>query len=270
MGYIVVIPDYPGFGSSAQIPHPYLIKEPTVTSIADMFRAVSECSETEFPGIKVNNEYYLIGYSQGGWATLALHKAIETDLAGEFDLYGSVCGAGPYNLYNLLTGMVSAETYPMPSYIAYIVYAYSYYHQFTNPVTEILNQQYADKLGTLFTGTLTTGQINSQLTTSISGLLKQEFLDGFISSASYSSVREALTSNSITAWNTAIPLLFVHGEGDTHVSVTATNTMYDAMITAGTSPVACRKILFPGLDHGDGIVPAMTEGLLFLLDIRDR
>ena len=42
MGYIVVIPDYPGFGASAQIPHPYLITEPTVRSIIDMLYSVNE------------------------------------------------------------------------------------------------------------------------------------------------------------------------------------------------------------------------------------
>ena len=46
MGFIVVIPDYPGFGSSAQIPHPYLIAEPTVQAIVDMFRAVKEGAGT--------------------------------------------------------------------------------------------------------------------------------------------------------------------------------------------------------------------------------
>ena len=28
MGFVVVIADYPGFGESSQIPHPYLVKEP--------------------------------------------------------------------------------------------------------------------------------------------------------------------------------------------------------------------------------------------------
>lgn len=30
LGYIVVISDYPGFGASVSIPHPYLVREPTV------------------------------------------------------------------------------------------------------------------------------------------------------------------------------------------------------------------------------------------------
>ncbi|MCJ7446140.1 MAG: alpha/beta fold hydrolase [Bacteroidales bacterium] len=270
MGFVVVIPDYPGFGASVQIPHPYLIAEPTVASIVDMLRALNESGESEFPGITIKNEYYLLGYSQGGWATLALHKAMEQEYTDEFNLNGSVCGAGPYNMYNLFLGMVNTSTYPMPSYLGYIINAYSAYHQFTNPVSDILNEPYATRLSSLYTGTLTTNQINNQLTTFITEFMKEEFLSGFVSSVSYSTVREALINNSISAWNSTIPLLLVHGDGDTQVSVTATETMYDAMINAGTSTLTCKKIIFPGLDHSEGIVPCMTEGLLFLIDVRDQ
>jgi len=270
MGFVVVIPDYPGFGSSTQIPHPYMIAEPTVASIVDMLRALTESSESEFPGITIKNEYYLLGYSQGGWATLNLHKAMELEYTGEFNLNGSVCGAGPYNMFDLFLRMVNASTYPMPSYLGYIINAYSVYHQFTNQVSDILKEPYASRLSTLYTGTLTTGQINSQLTPIIPDLMTEEFLSGFVSSASYSTVREALINNSISAWNTSVPLLLVHGDGDTQVSVTATETIYDEMINAGTSTLTCKKIIFPGLDHSEGIVPCMAEGLLFLIDVRDQ
>jgi len=268
MGFIVVIADYPGFGSSEQIPHPYLIAEPTLRALIDMLYALNEAGSTKFPGIAVENEYYLLGYSQGGWATLTLHKALELDYTNDFNLIGSVCGAGSYNMHDLFLSMIEADTYPMPSYLGYIINAYSAYNQFTNPVSDILNQPYAGILGSLYTGTLSLSEINDQLTTSISGLFKPDFLAGITSSPAYSSVRDALIDNSISPWNSGKPLMFVHGEGDTHVSVTATETMYDAMIEAGTSTATCEKVIFPGLDHGDGVVPCMIEGLLFLLDIR--
>lgn len=270
MGFIVVIPDYPGFGESTQIPHPYLIEEPTIQSVVDMLRAVRESCPSEFKGITAKNEYYLLGYSQGGWATLALHKALETEYQDEFKLAGSSCGAGPYNMYNMFLGMIGAAIYPMPSYLGYIIYAYARYHEFTNPVSDLLNEPYASRLGSLYTGTLTLDQINSQLTTSIPGLFKPDFISGFASSPSYSSVRAALTNNSIAAWKSSVPLLFVHGQADSDVSVTSTETMYQAMIEKGTSPDICKKILFPGLDHGDALLPGMSAGLLFLLDIRDN
>jgi len=268
MGFVVVIPDYPGFGKSKQIPHPYLIAEPTVQSIVDMLYAVEEsCEYDEFTGITTLNEYYLVGYSQGGWATLALHKAMELEYNNDFELHGSVCGAGPYNLYELLQGIADIPEYPMPYYLGYIINAYSWYHQFTNPVSDLLNEPYASRISTLYNGTLSGSQINAQLSILTSELFRSDFISGFAASPSYLSVREALISNSISAWNTSIPILFVHGEGDTHVSVTATHTMYDQMLNAGASQELCSKIIFPYLDHGDAIVPAMIEGLDFIFNL---
>ncbi len=94
------------------MPHPYLVKEPTVRSLVDNLYAVKELAASELPGMNLINEYYLLGYSQGGWATLALDKALELDYSADFDLNGSACGAGPYDIYLLLQGMVDATTIP--------------------------------------------------------------------------------------------------------------------------------------------------------------
>jgi pimeloyl-ACP methyl ester carboxylesterase len=267
MGYIVVIADYPGFGESSQIPHPYLVKEPTVQSLVDLLYTVKELAISELPGITVKNEYYLLGYSQGGWATLALHKALEIDYSNDFNLKGSVCGAGPYNITLLMQGMLEATNYPMPVYLGYIVNAYSYYKQFTNHVSEIFNEPYASRLNTLYTGSLTFDQINSQLTTSVKDLLNPDFLSGFTSSSKYSTVRDALINNSISAWHSYKPLLLIHGGSDTSVNPVTTENMYNAMIQAGTSGDICTKIILPGLDHGEGVVPGMIKGIIFLTDL---
>ncbi|MCX6326713.1 MAG: alpha/beta fold hydrolase [Bacteroidia bacterium] len=264
MGYVVVIADYPGFGESVQVPHPYLVAEPTIRSLVDMLFAVKELSNSELPGISLKNEYYLIGYSQGGWATLALHKAIEIDYHDDFNLKGSACGAGPYNIFLLLQGMVNLSTYPMPVYLGYILNAYTSYNQFTNPVTDIFKEPYATRVSSLYTGLLTSGQINSQLTTSIVGLITPAFLSGFATSPKYASVRDAFNNNSITAWHTYKPLLMMHGAKDTHVDPVSTENMYSAMVQAGTSADICQKVIIPNVDHGDGVVPFMIQSLLFL------
>ncbi len=264
LGYIVVIPDYPGFGESAQIPHPYLIAEPTVKSTTDMLFAANEFVDGELQDVTVKNEYYLMGYSQGGWATMALHKALEQDPLDEFNLRGSVCGAGPYNLTMLFNTVTSVSTYSMPVYIGYIVNAYSLYHQFTNPVSDIFNEQYASNLGSLYNGLLSSDQINAQLTTSIPGLFNADFLSGFGTNAKYSSVREALTENSISPWKTEVPLYLVHGGSDVSVNPLTTENIYNGMISAGTSAEIITKEILPGLDHGEGVVPSMVRGIKFI------
>jgi pimeloyl-ACP methyl ester carboxylesterase len=269
MGYIVVIADYPGFGESKQLPHPYLVKEPTVRSLVDMLFAVKEIAISELPGITIKNEYYLLGYSQGGWATLALHKALELDYNSDFNLKGSACGAGPYNISLLMQYMLNETTYSMPGYLGYILNAYTSYNQFTNPVSDIFKEPYASKVSTLYTGVLSLGQINSQLTTSIPGLINSDFLSGFATSSKYSSIRDALNNNSITAWHSYKPLLLLHGGSDTQVNPITTETIYSDMIQAGTSVDLCKKVIIPNADHGDGLVPAMIQAIQFLLNLKN-
>jgi pimeloyl-ACP methyl ester carboxylesterase len=268
LGYIVTIADYPGFGSSVSLPHPYLVREPTVKSLVDMLYAVKEMAG-ELKGISLINKYFLLGYSQGGWATLALHKALELDYSSDFDLKGSACGAGPYDISLLMQGMLNATTYPMPVYIGYIVNAYSAYNQFTNPVTDILKSPYASRISTLYTGQLTSSEINSQLTTSIHDLINPDFLAGFTSAPQYSSVRTALADNSISGWHSYKPLLLVHGASDTTVDPVSTENMYNEMIQAGTPGDLCTKVIIPGADHGSGLIPAMVDGILFLDNLKN-
>jgi pimeloyl-ACP methyl ester carboxylesterase len=270
MGFVVVIPDYPGFGESVNIPHPYLVSEPTVNSIIDMFKATKEFDESGLPDITIKNEYYLIGYSQGGWATLALHKALELDFSNDFHLEGSVCGAGPYDINLLFSAMVNVTNYPMPVYIGYIFNAYSAYKQITNPVTDIFNEPYASRINSLYKGTLSSDQINAQLSTSVSELINPSFISGYTTAEKFSSVRKAFADNSIKAWHTYKPLLLIHGGSDTHVNPVTTETMYTQMLQAGTSADLCTKVIIPGADHGDGILPAMIRGIQFLYNLKEN
>jgi hypothetical protein len=232
-----------------------------------MLYAVKEIAKSDLPGISLKNQYFLIGYSQGGWATMELHKALETVYSADFNLGGSVCGAGPYDIRFLFESMINATTYPMPVYLGYIAHAYSSYNQFTNPVSDILNEPYASRLNSLYSGLLTSDQINAQLTTSIPSLITAEFLTGFASSTKYSSVRDALANNSIAPWHTLKPLYMLHGGSDTQVNPAVTTHFYDAMISAGTSTSVITKEILPGLDHGDGVAPAMIKGLQFILGL---
>ena len=268
MGYVVVIADYPGFGESVQIPHPYLVKEPIVQSLVDMLRAAKELAISDLPGITLKNEYYLLGYSLGGWATLALHKSLELDYGNEFNLKGSACGAGPYNISLLLEDALNESIYPMPVYMGYILNAYTAYKQFTNPVTDIFNEPYATRLSSLYNGLLTSEQINNQLTTSIPALMNADFISGFLTSSKYASVRDAFSNNSVSAWQSFKPLLLIHGGNDTYVNPASTEDMYSAMIQAGTSADICEKVIVPDVDHGTGLIPCMLQSVQFLNNLK--
>ncbi|NSW94821.1 MAG: alpha/beta hydrolase [Bacteroidales bacterium] len=269
LGYIVVFPDYPGFGESADIKHPYLLAEPTVRCVTDMLFTVRETSGYEFPGIKALNEFYLMGYSQGGWAALLLHKALELEFYNDFNLKGTVCGAGPYNLNLLMENILNQSTYVMPVYIGFLIDSYEAYNSFPIDVCEILNEPYCLRLSSLFGGNLNFQQINEQLTTSVPGLFTSGFLEGYASDSRFTAVREALANNSIDAWKSEIPLYMIHGSADDHVFPVATENMYSSMLAVGTSEDICKKEILPGVGHSNGVVPAMLKGLLFIMSLRE-
>ena len=267
-GYVVVMTDYLGFGVSEEIAHPYLHKESTVQTVVDMFRALQEFDEDIAMDITVKNEYYLMGYSQGGWATLALLEAMENDYATDFNTAGSSCGSGPYDISYFNNWLLGLTEYPMPSFVGYISNAYKSHGLITNPLSEIFNDPYAGRIPGLYDGLHSTGQINDQLSEVVAVLFRPEYISGYAASPSYQNIRTAMTENSVQGWDCNIPLLLLHGAADTYVPEVLSQRMYDAMIGAGTSTSTCAYVKLDGIDHGSGIVPAGLAGLAFFKSLR--
>jgi len=267
-GYVVIMADYLGFGASDNMAHPYLHKESTVQTVVDMLYAVAEFDEDVAKDITISNDCFLMGYSQGGWATLALLDAMEHDYSSDFTVKAVTCGAGPYDLGYFNGQVLGFSEYPMPVFLGYIANAYSEYDLYSNALSDLFKDTYATLIPGLYDGMHSTEQINNQLTTVISGLFQADYIAGYESDARYEGVRNALEANSIEGWNTSIPLLFLHGTADTYVMPELSEMMHTAMINAGSNPLSCLYVPMDGLDHTDGIVPAGYLGFEFFKTYR--
>lgn len=95
-GYAVVATDYLGFAKSTYSFHPYLHADSQATSVIDSIRAARRAVASQ--GGSLNGKVMLTGYSQGGHASMAAHRAIERDLASEINVVAGAHLAGPYNL----------------------------------------------------------------------------------------------------------------------------------------------------------------------------
>ena len=109
VGFIGVIPDYLGFGNSSSILHPYYVEEYTASSILDMLKAAAEFAQQK--NLQFNGKLFLAGYSEGGYATMAAHKAIEADGLDGFNLIASFPGAGAYDLTGMQKHIFSLQDY---------------------------------------------------------------------------------------------------------------------------------------------------------------
>jgi pimeloyl-ACP methyl ester carboxylesterase len=267
-GYVVIMPDYLGFGASSAMVHPYLHKESTVQSVLDMLRAVAEFDDDVAKDISVTTDCYLLGYSQGGWATMALLRAIDDEYSSEFTVKAASCGAGPYDLRHFNSAVTRMTEYPMPVFLGYMANAYATYDLYPNELTDLFNSQYASVIPGLYDGQHSAEQINSQLTTSISGLFTAEYLSGGESDQKYQGIRDALRDNSIYGWDCDVPLLLLHGTADTYVMPAMSQSQYDMMTGSGTSPLTCFYVTLEGLDHSQASVPALLAGYEFFQSYR--
>jgi pimeloyl-ACP methyl ester carboxylesterase len=267
-GYVVVISDYLGFGASEDMLHPYLHKESTVQTVIDMLYAVKEFDQDVAKDITLSGDYFLMGYSQGGWATLALLEEIDKNYRSDFNVRAASCGAGPYDLAYFNSHVLGLSEYPMPAFLAYIADAYSEYDLYSSSVSSLFNAPYASLIPGLFNGDYDTDQINDQLTTNISELFTAGYIAGYASSPAYQGVRDALVENSIEGWDCSVPVLFMHGTADTWVMPELSSRMHDAMINAGSSPLTCLYVPMEGLDHTGGVIPAGLGALEFFKTYR--
>jgi len=141
-GYIVVMPDYAGFGDSEAM-HPYMHASLGL-SARDAFAA----ARTMLTGaVRPNGKVFLTGYSEGGYATLAAARAFQQ--AG-LPVSGIVPCDGAYDLSGtMLDQMLSGLPVKVPSYLLYVSSGYkaSYgalldYYVFLRPLYgNLLTQQ---------------------------------------------------------------------------------------------------------------------------------
>ncbi len=97
LGYIVLSPDYVGYGASKGAGHPYLLAGPSASAVIDMLTAAKYWRQTQ--QVRDNKQLFLAGYSEGGYVTMATQRALQAGVSTHRNEVVSVApGAGPYNV----------------------------------------------------------------------------------------------------------------------------------------------------------------------------
>lgn len=113
LGYIVLAPDYVGFGVSKGTPHPYLLAAPSAAVTIDFLTAARTWRGQA--GVADNGQLFLTGYSEGGYVTMAAHRALQQSGSPHLQqLRMAVLGAGPYNVQATMDGLVDVVRAEQP------------------------------------------------------------------------------------------------------------------------------------------------------------
>jgi pimeloyl-ACP methyl ester carboxylesterase len=256
-GYIFLIPDYIGFGSSADILHPYYHETTTAVTVRDMLRAAEELSQLE--GYDFNGDLFLAGYSEGGYATLATHKSIEEVPLGGFELIASAPASGGYDIRDMQEYFFSLETYDDPYYLAYVALSYANIYDQPDILHQIFREPYASAIPDLFDGTLNGGEINLELTGKVEELIQPDALQNINTDPKYAYIQDLFDENSVHDWIPTIPVYFYHGTADITVPFRNTMKTYAHMLELGASPEIIQLIPLEGESHGSGSIPYVLD-----------
>lgn len=254
LGYILVYPDYIGFGASKNVPHPYEHRESLGTACLDMIRAAKELVTQE--KAQWDERLYIGGYSQGGGATMALQKKIEEETGSEFNLRASSCGAGAYDktaFMNFLINSKSSADAQANRFYLWVLLTYDRIYKLNRPMTAYFKEPFATQIAATKERTIITVSFDQILTDTFKSGVKNNTDAAFMA---------AVKDNDVFDWKPRTPTRLYHGDADVTVYPFTSQNAFNAMQKRGATNV--QIMLFPGKNHATAIQDYLLGTLSFV------
>jgi pimeloyl-ACP methyl ester carboxylesterase len=212
-GFVVSMPDYIGYAASVASEHPYEHGNSLGSTSYDMLKATKEfLTKLE---VKANNKLFLLGYSEGGYATLALQKYIENK--GDLSITHSLPGAGAYNKTEFSKNILNQdiELPHMPNYL-WVLYTYNrIYENLRRPWSDYVVAPYAEVLTNINSKDITQISLD-EFETNPQKLFTTDFLKN-LNDKTDEAFLSVLSDNDLLDWTPIAPITFYHGTEDQFV-----------------------------------------------------
>ena len=215
LGYALIIPDYIGYGVTADLVHPYLVMDVTARNVLDMYKAV-------IPFMKAagrepeHDDIYLMGYSQGGATTMAVQHLIEHHETAEIKIRRVFAGGGPYDVKATYDRFVETNLASYPCAVPIMMQGMVVGNKLDLDMSTMMAPYIFENLDEWVNSKrYTTSQINHFIgSTTTSDLLTPTGMDR--TSKEVSEFYKAMTNNSILsyAWTPQAPVFMMHSIDD--------------------------------------------------------
>jgi pimeloyl-ACP methyl ester carboxylesterase len=268
LGYLSFAPDYIGMGTSRGF-HPYLHAETEARAAHDLYIALEEFFQKSNTGVKLTDQLFITGYSQGGHASMAYHRFLEDQ--GEIEVTAASHMSGPYSLSGVMKGLIFDNTpYPNPAFVASLVVAFNdiykmypnFEHIFKSPYAALVQKLYEEKIGVFELNDQLKAQLTSDVGANIASFM---FQDSILEAAKMDDnhpLNVALKSNDVYDWAPESPTLILYCDGDETVDY-KNSIVADSVMKSNGAPSVFIKNAGSGLSHSGCVMPAFTSTIDF-------
>ncbi len=263
-GYVTALPDYLGLGDSAVV-HPYHHAQTHGTAAVDMLRATRSFCAGQ--GTALNDMLFICGYSQGGYAAMALLKEIEQHHPGEFAVTAAATMAGAYDLAGVTTDdFLSERPMPNPYYFGLLLAGYQAVYRLAPSLSDLLAAPYHVTLPPLLDGQHSSAEINAAMPSVPIRVLKPEYMAAFRDDPGHP-LRQALRDNDLIRWRPQSLLRLYHCDKDQDVIVANSEAALASFHAAGATQVQLFNPA-PGSSHGDCSEPSLVAAKVWFDSLR--
>ena len=232
-GYIVTMSDFIGLGDGVGF-HNYVHADTEASSTIDLILFGKEFAYSQ--GVAPSNQLFLMGYSQGGHATMAAVREIEENY--DLEITGSAPMAGPYSMSGAQSEMLeSGIPYPNPGYLPYVLFAYNNIYSLYDDINDVLQFPYSQYLFGMYSGQYSMYEINQALPSIPIEIFEPDYYQDYLDDENHP-FKLALMDNDVYDFIPQYPMRILHCSGDDNVTYENAVIAYNAFLDGGAENVS--------------------------------
>ncbi|MBP1752367.1 MAG: hypothetical protein H6Q57_1203 [Geobacteraceae bacterium] len=251
-GYAVALVDYEGMGDNTNT-QPHVVGATLAQQVIDLLKASRDIIGGSNSPCTWNSQLFLMGYSEGGYVTMAVTRELQRNHAAEFTVTASAPLSGPHDLSGVMRGVIlSGSTFKAPYFVPMLLSSYNYAY---GGQTALFSPGFAmlppfnSTLPPLFDGNSQSDTISEAMGMSFSPvnliapkiILTTGFITLLTSDTSPGSVFAFLKQNDSyrlpgqvdSVWVPTVPIRMIHHKSDELVPYGNSQVAFDAFSTAG-------------------------------------
>lgn len=269
LGYVSVLPDYIGLGDSKGF-HPYVHAQSEAQAGVDMLLALQQFAAKQ--SLYLNGQLFLSGYSQGGHASMALHRMLEKSYASQFKVTAAAHMSGPYSISGeTRTRLLSEAEYFRPGYALYTMLAYNQAYHLYDSLAQFIRAPYLQIASDFFSGKESNlDSVHARLTTALiqekgKVVPKYIFQDSVLASIAANPSHPAnlaMVDNDVYKWGPKAPTRLFYCKADDQVVYTNSLLADSVMRASGAISVGSVDV-GSSYNHGQCFQPALLSSVFF-------